>query len=802
LLASIALVVLLSACAGSGSELDRVAPPLRFGELRETASWIPDFDPQWWKPIDAAYAEYDRSIDDALLARWDEFASDVAEERIRGQSPDMRRARKLVATHREIDRVLAGREAGFMSALSQALPREADAFVELVAARMAFHRASAMLREPAQRLPGPLEVLQLVGRSTLSAAQVAETTAEYRRLATAAESIVRTRVQTYVELCGDLESIEAARNDADDAARKASDAARESRVKQWDREAARGLEQLRLALLREGRQFALTIADAQRQSDFLEELDASLHDGMRSAPGMRAFCRIARIAIARAHPDDAAVLAEFDRTVEQELDRQRSLRAGLSSGSKESRQAAYEALQHVGDPIGAIVDKQLKDRGGVWRVLERTADVRAGVQSAESAADAALAPQEQPPQEPEQFIVPGRDRNLQMLLGCALEPQALRALSERLQLNADAEREMKARYDLESRELETVGRDVSHAVGADFQSLGKQPGAESPAAMINAFMSRLAGHIGRMNSADRSANERMLAEAARLAGVDADDARIEITRLELQLLGDIGASRNVREAEPLVGVLDAAIANPFELVRAVANSESERAAAEAIVMSHADELRAAHRAMQASMRRNLRDFLIFVVESSGLRRAVSRWRPELAGTAAAELRIDIARDLRVALGGAFADRYDARFRGIVAPGCEPRRTAAFAALDRYAAGAGMVEAERLATADIRVVIAELLDGADDRRNEALREFVAWRAHWVRIGDFGSPTSWNELERVSPKGWILRARAADADERALAACEALLDFDGAPAEELRALRAFPVVPPRRMRPNFD
>ncbi len=793
---------MLTACGGSQSELDRLATPLRFGELRETASWTPDFDPQWWKPIDAAYAEYDRSIDDALLARWDEFASDVAEERIRGQTPDLRRARKLVATHREIDRALAGREAAFLSALSHALPSEADGYVELVAARMAFHRASSMLREPGQRLPGPLEVMQLVGRSALSAAQVAEATAEYRRLATTAESIIRTRIQKYVELCGDLESIEAARNDVDDNARKTSDAARESRVKQWDGDAARGLEQLRLALLREGRQFALAIADAQRQSDFLEELDASLHDGMRSAPGMRAFCRIARIAIARAHPDDAAVLADFDRTVEQELDRQRALRATLSSGSRDSRQAAYEALQHVGDPIGAIVDKQLKDRGGVWRVLERTADVRAGVQSAESAADAALAPQEPPPQEPEQFIVPGRDRNLQILLGCALEPQAFRALSERLQLTADAEREMKALYDRESTELEAVGREVSHAVGDDFQSLGKQTGAASPAAMINGFMARLAGHIGRMNSADRGANERLLAEAARLAGTDADDARIEITRLELQLLSDIGASRNAHDAEPLVGVLDAAIANPFELVRAVASSESERAAAEAVVMSHADELRAAHRAMQTAMRRNLRDFLIFAVESSGLRRAVARWRPELAGTAAAELRIQIARDLRVALGDAFADRYDARFRDTVAKGCEPRRTAAFAALDRYAAGAGVPEADRLASADIRAVIAELLDGADDRRNAALRQFVEWRAHWVRIGDFGSPESWNELERVSPKGWILRARAADADERALAACEALLDFDGAPAQELRALRMFPVVAPRRMRPNFD
>ena len=820
LLLSVLAALVLAACAGTQSEFDRIEPPVRFGELRETAAWVPGFDPQWWRRIDAAYDEYDRGLDDALVARWNTFSADVSDERVRGQTPDVRRARALAGERREIDRLLGEREGALIAAMEWSLPREAEPYIGLVAARVAFERASSLLRDPAQRLPGPLEVMPIVGRRTLTAEQVAEVTAGYRRLADVAESAVRARVQRFIALCGDIETMEGAhreaeiaeRNAGDDdarnaarAKREAADAERERRTRQWTQESAGDIEPLRLALLREGRAFARTIADAELQGDFLEEIDASLHDGMRSAPGMRAFARIARIAIARAHPGDEAALAEFDRTVEQELERQRTLRITLGSGSKDARRKAYEALKKVGDPIGAIVDRQLKEQGGVWRVLERTIDVMAGLQDAESAAEAVLAPnpptddaQEPPPQ----FVAAGHDRNLQILLGCPLEPQALLALAARLRLGADADAQLKALYERESSGFEAVGNEVGARVRADFDALGRDGANATASAMVVRFMGRLNGHIAQLQAADRAANDRMLAEAARLAGVAPDDARIAITRLELDLLAEVGVSRGAREAEPIVGVVDAAVVNPLELARAAARDDGERAAAEDIVLGHADELRAAHRALATAIRANLRDFLVFVVESRSMLSAAVRWRPKLAGEDAAALRIALADEFRRAIGDGFADRYEARLRAAVAPRCEPARPAAFMFLDRYAAGNGLGAGERDASADVRAVIAELLDGADERRAAALRRLVAWRARWVRIGEFNDAKSWTELQRVAPAGWLLRARAEDADERALAACESALDFAGAPAAEVRALRSFPVALPRRMAPNFE
>jgi hypothetical protein len=169
------------------------------------------------------------------------------------------------------------------------------------------------------------------------------------------------------------------------------------------------------------------------------------------------------------------------------------------------------------------------------------------------------------------------------------------------------------------------------------------------------------------------------------------------------------------------------------------------------------------------------------------------------GAAAARLRLRLAREFRVALGEDFAERYDARMRELVLQGADPRRPAAIAALERFASGAGLLPADRAATADDRAVVAELLAQAKERRVLALRELLEWRAEWIRLGDLRDRESWRELERVAPRGWLLRSRVADADERALAACAAALD--GADAGEL-GLRAFPVVMPRRMRPFFE
>ena len=91
-----AFAALLSACAGSTSDFDRVVPPVRFADIRETASWVGSFDPAWWSTIDAAYAEYDRALDEALVASWDSFCADAAQERLRGKTPEAAIADALI----------------------------------------------------------------------------------------------------------------------------------------------------------------------------------------------------------------------------------------------------------------------------------------------------------------------------------------------------------------------------------------------------------------------------------------------------------------------------------------------------------------------------------------------------------------------------------------------------------------------------------------------------------------------------------------------------------------------------------
>ena len=799
------LSVLLGACAGTTSDFDRIAPPMRFAQVRESASWVGGFDESWWPRIDAAYEAYDRSIDEELLSRWDAFCADASDERLRGQTPDARRARSMWSRHLEIDRALAQRERGFLDALGRSLPPEAEPFVGLLAARASLRRASGTLREPGQDLPGPLEVLQLVERRALAPDAVAAATAAYARLSAEAESAVRQRVAAYIETCAGMESILASQRAAELAERAAADdeararaksererldKEREARTAGWDGESRRIVERLRLALQREGRAFAQVLADPGPRSDYLDQLDFALHDGIRAARGIDAFARIARAAIIRsAAPGQATdeAIARLDSLVEQEIARQRTARIALSSGSPAARRRAYEELQKVGDPVGEFVGKALEANGGVWRVLERTPDVMAGAQSAEDAAASVIEPPPEPPEPPSGFVPPGRDRNLQLLFGSPLVPTALAALSARLGLSPDAQRALDALVGSESKSLEQSAAGNGPAVMDEFENLDPRRGDGAPRNNVSRFMGRLAGIVGRQRALDAAANERVLAEAARLAGVAPDDERIELTRLELDLYLEVGLDRETRQAEPIAGASAAAVANPFELARIAARSEGERASAEGVLLRRAEALRASHRALAAEIRRNLAGFLEVAIEMQSVPSAPDRWRPALAGREAVRLRLELVQELRLAIGEEFASRYESALRELVAPGCEPRPTPAVLAL------------ERLSREDGREAVAEIVDRAHARRDEALREFVAWRAQWVRIGDYDGGEAWSQLERTAPRGWLLRSRASDAADRALAASAALLD-DSTAAEI--GLGRLPVAMPRRMKPYFD
>jgi len=792
---------------------------MRFAALRETASWVEGFDDAWWPAIDAAYEAYDRSIDGELVARWDAFCADAADERIRGQTPDQRRARAMWSRYIEIDRALGERERAFADALMKDLPRAAAPFVELLAARSAFRRATGVLREPGQELPAPLEVMQLVQRRMIPAEALAAVTASYARLTGEAEAAVRQRANAYIETCGDMEAISIARREAEMAERNAPDeesrkkaiAARErhekegnGRTKQWEVESLRAVERLRLALQREGRAFAQMLGDPAVRSDYLDQLDFALHDGIRAAKGIDAFARIARATIVQVVPDGTErkdILARLDALVEQEVARQRTARVALSSASPAARRRAYEELQKTGDPVGELVGKVLQSQGGIWRVLERTPDVMAGVQSAEAAAAAILDPSPEPPAPPRPFVPPGRDRNLQLLFGSPLVPSSLAALSARLSLSPDAQRTLDALIEQESKELEEAVKGTGPAIMREFEKLDPRTSDASPKTGVARFMGKLSGIISRQRALDAAANERVLSEAARLAGVEPDDERIELTRLELDLLLDVGVDRDTRDSEPIAGASACAVLNPLELARIAARNEDERVAAEAILFLHAEALRAAHRDLVAEIRRNLAGFLEAAIEMQSVSRASDRWRPALAGGAAVRLRLALADEFRAALGDEFAARYEAELRDRVAPLCEPKASELVGGLERFARGAGgnPADPDWIVLADDRAVVDEWLAERTERRAESLRRFVAWRANWVRIGDYGDRDAWRQLERASPRGWMLHSRISDADERAIAMCAMALD--PAASEEL-GLRRFAVVIPRRLKPYFE
>lgn len=809
LLAIAALACLLQACGGVTTEFDRVAPPVRFGDLRETAAWVEGFDPQWWDAIDVAYAEYDRSFDDEFLRRWSAFSVEASRGRLRSESPDERDARRQFALHREFNEALSRREAAFFSALEQVLPLNAAPFITLARERAAFHRATGMLREPGQRLPGPLEVLALAGRRSLDAEAVERAALAYQRLAAVASDQVRARGALFVDFCAENQVLEAARDTAaaaerasqggDDeskalarSAREAAERAVEGRVKRFRADAERKLETLRLALLAEGRAFGGAIADTEARSLYLEQLDGSLHSGMRTESGMRAFTRIARIMIAREHPDDAAMLAELDRLLEQEVDVQRQLRVALASASPQARKRAYEGLRKVGDPIGQFVDGKLRARGGIWPVLTQVVPVVASERSAEGAADLLLADKTEPPPDPEVYTAQSRDKDLQFILGCPLEPSVLRALGDRLRIPPTDEARIRAMWEEESKSIAEVAGDAQRRITETFSAIGSgdefgtRATPEVIRARVAAVMSAIASGTARVRSADRSANQRIVAEIAQTAAVSIDDDRVRVTRVELELLSELGTTRSKRELEPICGVGGAALFNPFEVARLASDDEGERLAAELIVLTHAEELLAAQRETAEVIRRNLRSFLTEVLEQWRFVGTPRRWNPEPAGPRAIAIRLSIVDELRSALGDRFADRYEERMRNFIARGCEPERPAAMTVLLR----------------DPRAGAIELHAQAGQRRNTALNRFVRWRSAWTAPTGLDGRDSWKELERIAPEGWLLLSRAADADARAIAAFEAMLDANAAPPEEIRALRVFPTVSPLQLVPAFD
>ncbi len=787
--------VVLTACGPTATPLDRVAPPARFDALRETAAWCPDFDASWWPKIDAAYGEYDRALDELITARWDPLSVEVSVEREQGRLPDAKRARAQWGRYQQLMNELTERERGLIVALDSALPAEADAFLALLRARLEFRRHSGMLCDPNTRLPGPLEVLASVGRGTADGLIVEAATAAYARLAIEAREVARARVELFIDYC-EARSV------------GPKDATQLDKAFQGD--FARALERFRLALLRESTLFAQALADEPRRDEFLSQLDATLHDGVRSTAALRATWLVGRRMLERREKAEPSDLVAFDLVYERVCARQAQLRPLLHSGSKAARASAYRELVAIAAPLHAHIDEKL-GKGTAPRLDGKVDEVVAGLRTDAQVADALLVAEdaeEKPAAEaPPPPLFPGRNAGIQLLLGAPLREGTLLALAARVRVSAQSAPELAPMF-LKARETLREATDaIGHDIETEIRDLGRSSDDAAHEAKVQRFMSFLRGKVERARALDRTANEQMLNEIARAAGVPIDDERVAIARTELQLLSEIGADRGIDEASGIAGLNAVSLVNPFEVVRSMGADEQQRAVSESIVFARADELLVAHREARALFERNVRSLLLALLRADLARRRNEAtteppWRPALAGVAAADLRFQIAEDLRAAQGDFVARAYLTRLRELAEPEVQTRRAAAVMRLDRFAAGIGQGSIERAANEDLRTVLAEHLDQADERANAALNAWMRWRSRWL---GGGARSDWIELERTGPTGWLWLSRVKDADERAIAACAASLAFDGAAqeAEEaVRATREFPLRLPLRLRPNFD
>ena len=778
-------------CGGSAHNFERIAMPIRFADVRDSAAWSPHFRTEWWKPIDAAYERYDDAIERIVRGQWESFALEATLARQQLNPGDAEVARQHWAKNQRITRALSEAEAVFVSELATTLPREARTFVELLRARSTFWRATGFWADSTQRMAGPLEVLALSGRRAVDAQTIEAAIVAYSNLAALADRTRLRCAQDAIAFMEDAPVLTLATQVAKGEARTIAEAAWEARQKQhWRDERGRADEALRLGLLREGRAFSAAIADETLREWFNERLDATLHDGMRSSASIRAFARLAARAIVRRKPDEPALVVELNLAVDQVLERQRVLRTALASGSSAERQRTFEAI--VALPAGIVeVLKRAVGDDVLWKLAIGTIDIEAGERSEDEVLEAALAEtvvvsDETPPtprvsEEMEKV----RDRGMRTIVGFPLSPIVVRELSARLALNEEDTRALDDSRSSETKRAIEASTEAIASIKTGFETLGsKQKTAEPDVAVLS--------------------------RAAEFARVEADDPRIEVARVEFELLGAIGTDTANDEVEAIGGITPEALANPFEVLRRMRIEPTARASAEDIILIARAELIAAADEAHTDILNNVGRFLIVLLDAQRgqaelaagkLPKSKKLWRPTLAGSHAAELRFRLADEFNAVLGEAFAQAYLIEFRQLTEPGLSPPQPRAFWELDAYAAGRGLAPAARAASAPLRDSLAIVLDAADDRRARAQLALHHWRGQWVRLESLNSPEEWARIGFASPLAAYLRSQSSDADERALAECAVFLDFPAAPTEAVRALARAPVALPRAMKPYF-
>jgi|GEM_PF-1281848 len=832
-----ACAVLPCACSADTYDLKRVGTPLRFSEIRETAAWVPDFDPSWWGEVEAAFDDYEQEVARIARDEWDPLIRSLQDIEQTGFPTDRNDASSLWQKHRRVQRVLGEAESTLLLALDERLPAAADTFVELLRQRALFWRATSQWVPHSMRLAGPLETLALDGGPRPDQAVVEAATLAYARLASAATRAADARYAAYLNYCEDLplfqEEIAAATLARDQAnGKKAIDAAnarldkantrreqREKRLRERDRREVD--EDLRASLLREGRLFAECLSDApmalsrdalpdeppsSRRSDFSERLDAFLHSGVRSAPSLRAMRAVALRLLETSNPDEPARADAVREAFAKYFRRQGPLRERLASPDLDVRRMAYQELVGLVEPLYGVLREQL----GAERVPGVEGASMAVAAGSSSARDAVLRLLEPKPtkaakvlenEEDDQDGVARRE-NERLFLGAPLAPRVIATLTSRLGFDEGASIELMAIREMEAKRLAEVTRPLLDEVGQRLRVVGEDASIGTPEARARIAMREVRSTLERTRSMDRAANERVLAEAARLANVGADDPRIATARLELDLLSVVGTQRRSREAQGILGTPPEAIANPLEIVRSLDVDDATRDAAESLVMDRAMELRAAHAEMEVVVARNLEDFFqrMFLASNRSARPAEA-WSPTIAGKSAIALRFAMGDEIREVLGDDAGDAYFAEFRAWCQPGLEPARSDAVRLLGRFSEGVALSTEQRAKSESMRVIVAEFLQSCDESRSHGLRELHELRSLTIRGNDLEGPAAWDEVAGVLPSIAVARARIADLDERMLARCEALLVAEEACELGLDAARHRTARLPQRLSPYF-
>ena len=838
LVVCLVLTAFLSACRTDICELDRTGAPVRFADIRETAVWTTGFDTAWWTPIDRAYEAYDGEVERLMRGGWEPFVASLRACEQTGFPKEPRAARAMWATHVRVRRELSDAEAAFFAALDDTLPPEADRFIELLRARAAFWRASAVWADHGKRVPGPLEVLTLTGLPAADAEMARAATDAYVRLSAVAARAAEERFDAYIEFCEEMggasqeiavlraalppESVAGdpaekvrAREEAEQAlaSAEAAAAAIEQRLNSVARREAD--EKFRLALLRENRAFAAAIADPERQLDFLDRVDAFLHIGVRSHQSLRAVRNVAlRVIELNAAELDAEKVAERMARVEKAYEdyfvAEKPLRARLASGSVKERAKAYRALVELVGPLSRAIAEATGVEGEVLELV--SIGVSAGRDSAGDAAHAALEatarvePEPEPPSE-DDALISARSRELALLGGMALSPQVFAALTSELSLNAEQSEFFGRLRGEEIQRLAERSSALMREVRETTDSIARDMSLDA-GARARGIMREGRRKFDAMRALDSAANTRMLSAIATIARVDLEDPRIARAALELELLSRIGASGQSNAGESIAGAVADGLANPFEIIRTMRVAPEDRDAALAIAFGFAEELRAAHGEAAERMQRNVETMLarIFAIRLAETAPEDAWYAKPCAGRAV-DARRAIATEIGRVLGADVERAFHERWREFAQPGMTPPRTGHLVSLERFAQGVHMAGSERERTAMLRTEVDAVLLLAVDHRERALRALHVWRTGTAGLGDVRDAADWDSIARFAAMGSLLRSRVRDVDERAIARCEALLVSDAATprsksaTEALAAIRRPPLELPVRLAPYF-